>query len=781
MGKHQESMDAAGADARLRPGSLARLGRAAGGLLFLLVVVLYQVHLATGAGRGPNARVLCGLVMLHAVAFLLADRENLQRWLRGGALIPVWMAQATAVGVAVWLTGGSSSPFLFLLHLLVLAAALTAGGLGAAAAAALATAAVVVIAVRPPGDTGFALHDGIHLGVVLSSLWLVAYLGRRIVCDVASERRRLEKANETLAARFAESSLLYAFSHSLSSATSLEHLASAALDQVARVTGSRMAMLFLYHREADELAVEAVTGISESALAVLRRQSIGPDAPGVAGQVAFTREGLYIPDVTASGDLHARVPLAGLLGCRGVLAEPLVARGELIGVLEAVSATPLALTAGDLRLFRVLCNDLALSLENMRLAVEAQDRARIERLVNRISQRIQSTLDLATVMGTAVRELCVAVGASRCLIMRHQEGAPATVTHEYCQPGIEPVGVGREPAAGVCQRALVTDSTVICDDVLHDPDLSPEDREELLSLGTRAALATALRHRDQIFGAVTLHECGRPRQWRDADVALVETVAGQIAVGVENALLYEETRRKSEEISAKNRELEAFVYTASHDLRAPLVTIQGFASILLSDHGDALDEDAHFYLERIRTNTGRMERLIDDLLELSRAGRATGQFMDVPVGEVVAEALDALHARLREREVELVVADSWPTIACDRERLLQVFTNLVGNAVKFLGPDNKHPRIELGWCEREESAEFFVRDNGIGIEPDYHERIFAVFQRLNDLEGVEGTGVGLAIVKRIIDPHGGQVWVESSRGEGATFRFTLPWRREATS
>jgi signal transduction histidine kinase len=261
-------------------------------------------------------------------------------------------------------------------------------------------------------------------------------------------------------------------------------------------------------------------------------------------------------------------------------------------------------------------------------------------------------------------------------------------------------------------------------------------------------------------------------------VALIETVAGQVAVGVENALLYQETRRKGDEIAAKNRELEAFVYTASHDLRAPLVTIQGFASILLADLGESLSEDARFYLERIRTNTGRMERLIDDLLELSRAGRVVGRFAEVPVGEVVAEALDALQPSLRERGVETVAAEEWPTVPCDRERLLQVFTNLIGNAVKFLGPDHARPRIELGWCDRGDSAEFHVRDNGIGIEAEYHERIFAVFQRLNELDGVDGTGVGLAIVKRIIDVHGGRVWVDSDRGEGATFRFTLPWRRE---
>ncbi len=610
------------------------------------------------------------------------------------------------------------------------------------------------------------------------ALVMAVGVGWRVLIDLGRERKQLRAANDALARKAAESALLYSFGRTLSAATSMDDLATEALEQIVRVTQADAAKLFLYQRDAEEVALVAGVGVPDDFDLSIQRQSVCPEATGVAARAAYTREMVLVADLWNSAEFPSRAELARRYQFRSLLAEPLIARGELVGVLQVVTCTPRAFAEEELRLIRGLANDFALSLENVRLAEEAQDRARMERLVNRISARIQGTLDLQTVMETATREVAIAAGASRCLILRGQEEGRLATAHEYCQPGVRSV-IGVElPATSISGEALESGKTVRCDDVRHDPRFDEESRKAVLALGTNAILATALHHRGRTVGVLSLHECERPRQWRAADAALLEAVAGQIAIGLENAYLYQETRRKSDEIAAKNRELEAFVYTASHDLRSPLVTIQAFASILLAENAGSLDEEGRFYLERIRVNTERMERLINDLLELSRAGRVAGPFEDVNIGEAVSEVLDALHVPLQERGVAVGMPDTWPTLRCHRARIAQVFANLVGNAVKFLGPENEHPRIELGWEDDGDFVEFFVSDNGIGIDPEYHERVFIVFQRLNELTEVEGTGIGLAIVKRIVDVHGGRIWVESAKGKGATFRFALPRRQE---
>jgi len=233
-----------------------------------------------------------------------------------------------------------------------------------------------------------------------------------------------------------------------------------------------------------------------------------------------------------------------------------------------------------------------------------------------------------------------------------------------------------------------------------------------------------------------------------------------------------ERARLTEAVGEKNKALESFVYSISHDLRAPIISIQGFSSILLSDFQNKLDDTGKRYLTRIHANVRQMEILIDDLLEFSRIGRTDGAFEDVPSAEIIRDVLDVLGPKLKKRGIKVDVRGKLPVIHCKKMRIFQVFENLIQNSVKYMG-DSKSPVIEIGCKETDGFHEFYVKDNGIGIDQKYHKRIFQIFQRLKEVTA-KGTGVGLAIVERIAEVHGGSVRVESEKGKGATFYFTLP-------
>jgi signal transduction histidine kinase len=238
-----------------------------------------------------------------------------------------------------------------------------------------------------------------------------------------------------------------------------------------------------------------------------------------------------------------------------------------------------------------------------------------------------------------------------------------------------------------------------------------------------------------------------------------------------NDTLEQKVRERTAELAASNRELEAFSYSVSHDLRAPLRAIDGFASVIAEDYGDRLDETGRAHLARIRQASQRMSALIDDVLELARISRAELTRSPVNLSELTHTVVEELPDDSERSGTEFLIADNLHAVA-DRGLLHVVLQNLVHNAWKFTGR-TPQARIEFGTALTAGERAFFVRDNGAGFDPAYAHKLFQAFQRLHRPDEFPGTGVGLATVKRVIERHGGRVWAEGAVGRGATFYFTL--------
>jgi len=319
--------------------------------------------------------------------------------------------------------------------------------------------------------------------------------------------------------------------------------------------------------------------------------------------------------------------------------------------------------------------------------------------------------------------------------------------------------------------------------IINDPAVHPESVERPQGHPPLASfLGVPLRYVGGITGMIALANkeggYGQDDQ-RDVEalsVAFVEALNRRRAEKRINEL-NDELNRHLLRVDAANKELEAFSYSVSHDLRAPLRHITGFVELLHERDQAALDEKSRHYLEVISESAVKMGALIDDLLAFSRMGRAEMMNAGVDLGRLVQEVVAGLEAETKGREIDWAIAPL-PVVDGDAAMLRQVLVNLVANALKFTRP-RPRARIEIGAVTEEpHETRIFVRDNGVGFDMKYAEKLFTLFQRLHDPEEFEGTGVGLANVQRIIHRHGGRVWAEGLPDGGATFWFALPGRGE---
>ena len=317
---------------------------------------------------------------------------------------------------------------------------------------------------------------------------------------------------------------------------------------------------------------------------------------------------------------------------------------------------------------------------------------------------------------------------------------------------------------------------------LEDMD-DPETRRNhhilvIVDAPIRSYLGIPLVLDDRVIGIMSVQSL-QPRAYTREQIRLLETIAAQVAMTIEKSRLLEQLQRELaerrlliEELENKNAELERFTYTVSHDLKSPLVTINGFLGFLEQSAASGDMERFRRDKKRIEGAVSRMQAMLGELLELSRLGRIINEPASILFGDLTRETLELVRGRVDERGVVVYIQPDLPSVRVDKPRLIEVMQNLLDNAAKYMGAQAK-PHIEVGHQGVEDGKPiFFVRDNGMGISSEHHERIFGLFNKLDPAS--EGTGIGLALVKRIIELHEGRIWVESEAGHGSTFYFTLP-------
>lgn len=536
--------------------------------------------------------------------------------------------------------------------------------------------------------------------------------------------------------------------------------------------------VYLAESETDDLALCALAGVSMEqipATAYHARTGVG-----VTGLAVSSRHSVCINDFLLHPEAKS-VLWPDLIEAE--LSVPIHDAGRVTGALTVGASQPNAYGPLHEAELSAVAEQLAAAIRAAEARRREHDRAAREALLTHLSHVVNRSLSLNDLLSEAVSAVGNGLKADRCTLSLIDLAEQVLITdHEYVNPMMyERRSLKRrDPLTGSLAnlaRTLQSGEVVEMGAQTVHPQLGDYGKWLTIRYGIQSLvwlpIPSPITH--QLY-TLSLMQVTHARPWSEDDIELLRGISDQISLALRNAQLFESVRQTAAELKAKNAELEAFVYTVSHDLQAPVVSLRGFASLLQTRYQSGLDERGQAYIARIGANADFLSRLLHDLLELSRVGRKEEPDETIAVQTVLEEVLGDIGHMLSERGIRLVLPKTWPTVQYSRVRLRQVFSNLLTNAIKFMGLQSA-PCITVDWHLVPHGItpeiEFSVKDNGIGIHPDYQQRIFTLFERLKQVE-VEGTGVGLSIVKRIIESRGGSVRVMSEPGAGATFFFTIP-------
>ena len=501
--------------------------------------------------------------------------------------------------------------------------------------------------------------------------------------------------------------------------------------------------------------------------------AIAPDAPSRAGMV----DALLQTDAATGNELQIRTK-EGEIRYVLVTGAPIVYAGEQC-VLSSLLDMTERRRAGEetaAAYAQAVAAQAELEAANRRLSFHLEAGTLLEESID-YHDRLRKLAQIAvpTIADWCFVDVLDAQGKRSRLAAVHSDPLKVKLAYE-----IQRRYPGEQTSFTRSKEVLSSGKPIVLEEI-PDEMLAAEarDQEHLLlmrQLGLRSCVLVPLVAHHQTVGIVGLIMAESGRRYDKQDLQLVLDLVRRASLYVENARMYADldrlVRERTAQLEETNRDLESFSYSVSHDLRAPLRHVAGFVQLLEQRIRATLDDKASHYLDNIADATTRMGALIDDLLAFSRIGRGSFHVQRVETRTLAANAISDFQGETSDRAIEWVLGDL-PTVLADPALLQLVFQNLVGNAVKFTATRTP-ARIEIACMREDTEYRFWVRDNGVGFDMAYSDKLFGVFQRLHSRTEFDGTGIGLANVRRVISRHGGRTWAEGAVDQGATIYFTLP-------
>jgi len=495
----------------------------------------------------------------------------------------------------------------------------------------------------------------------------------------------------------------------------------------------------------------------------------------VRTRVIDHRQSLLLADDQAHADMWKKIveELPALATATSFAALPLVSRERLVGALLLIGEGIDDLIADKVQLPMIMGQYVAGSIHSALSVKEAEARAEREALVNRIAQRARASLDPEEILRGTVDELAKVLDVSRALVCTGATEDDLAVTYEWDATGVAPVGIGAKHVP-IARLAARLGRTVIVTDVRKDRRFTdPRAAEDVIQQDVIAAAATPIRVGGQLAGALSFSQVDRSREWTADDVRLIEAVAQELRVAITAAEAFERQRAAVAELERLNRAKSDFVSIVSHEFRTPLTGIQGFSEMMAGE--DLTLEEMREYAGDINKDAHRLNRMITEMLDLDKmeSGRMQLHREPLDLNAIVSDAVDHMRPNAPRHAVSVRLDPLVGEMNGDRDKLTQVMANLLSNAVKYSpngGEIVVSTRAERG------AAHVVVRDHGMGIPKASLEAIFERYGRVESLatRHIQGTGLGLPIVRQIVQLHGGTVWAESSVGEGSVFHVRLP-------
>ncbi|MBM2839660.1 MAG: hypothetical protein HW412_188, partial [Bacteroidetes bacterium] len=577
------------------------------------------------------------------------------------------------------------------------------------------------------------------------------------ITDIKRTEAEIKRRNKELVA-------LNAISTSISKSLHLDEVLRVAAEQIKEIVGADMVLFYLREERRNQLVLSHSLGLPDkfsSKIAVL------PSATSVSGAAISQRKPLLIQKGLATDE---RVTLGGrevlkALGIDSLAAIPLQSKDKVLGAMDVAFVGAHEFDSQEQQLLLLIGNQIGPAIENAVLYKEVQDQVQRITSLYMIGKGLTGALDRQTLLEIVHAEVSRAIPVEHFTYATYsdQQGALTTVfevvngQHRYYRSPLDAPTTIR-----------VTDS-IYANTVHHGDPWIGQGPDNEANAG--CMMVVPVRSQQKIIGVLSLSHSA-PDVYTETHLRLLESIANLTEIALDKAMLHEDTINKSIEIQNRNKELDDFTYVVSHDLKEPLISIEGYSKILLKDYQDRVDEEGKEYLGSVVQSTARMKNLIEDLLTLSRVGRTTEGTQLVSVHDAITEIIHDLKFTLSEKNIQVIVQPELPNVQYNPTQLSMIFRNLISNAMKFNNKPN--PTITIGLREEPEQFVFSVADNGIGIEKQYFDRIFMIFQRLQRSEEFRGTGAGLTIVKKIVENHGGRIWLDSVLGEGTTFYFTVP-------